>query len=371
MNHHHMSRSWLATLSIGCLLACSGKLNVGKGTDETPTAGASGSTAKGAGGSSAGNGSGGSAGTLGGSGGSSGGSSGKPAVTKVGNATSCPTALPLTGDSCSLEGAGCGYPASDSMLYTECVCAEWGAGDTRWSCNGNGTSYPSCPASLENGTSCFGHFSTECWYPISIRCNCFQNTGVWECSNTGRPFATPEPPSTIRAESPITQLTDAEREAWCAWYQDAAQGPGFPPVADSEVGPDGRTIASGCQYGYGGPACNVATVLLSPHQCAQNLALSECAAPIGELTDCVKTVYNQCIPSPHGCARFVEAPNCSGTIVSDLSGTVGIGGGPSTAGTSGTGPTGGGDSVPTTGGSDTGTGGTAFEAYPPCSLRVE
>jgi hypothetical protein len=116
-------------------------------------------------------------------------------------------------------------------------------------------------------------------------------------------------------ETPIDQLSDADRAAWCQWYQDAAAGPGFPPKEDVPVGPDGKT-QGGCAYANGA-ACNVALVELSPRQCAQNLAVSQCKAPLGTLTDCVTTAYSQCVPSPHGCARYLEA-GCSGTIVSDL-----------------------------------------------------
>lgn len=362
MKHRHMSRPSLAALSIACFLACSGKLNTGQGTEE-PGAGT------GSGGTLGGSAAGGHAGALGGSSGSggsggSGGSPGKHPITKLGNPEACPAASPTLGDSCELEGVACGYgppPGSTDISYTQCLCGERAAGDLRWDCTGVGSSSASCPTSVENGSSCFGHYSTECWYPVSIRCTCSPDPGVWECmKGSGRPWETPAPPTLPAAESPINALSDADREAWCRWFQDAASGPGFPPMSDSEVAPDGRTLNSSCTYGYGA-ACNVAVVTVSPRQCVQNLALSECGAPIGNLTDCVTTAFSDCVPSPHGCARYLAA-GCSGTIVNHYEPQMAGG----TGSLAGTGPT-------PVAGTAASFGGAApsGEFSSPCSLQVE
>lgn len=362
MKHGPTSRPWLAAFSIGCFLACSGKLNVGQGTDQPGAAAGSGSTPGGSapgGSASGGSAAGGSASALGGSGGSS----GKPPITKVGNAETCPAAIPTTGDSCELEGAACGYgppPGSGDYSYNQCLCGERAEGDLRWDCLPIGTSYDSCPTSIENGSSCFGHYSTECWYPVSIRCTCSPDPGVWDCMKIGRPWEVPDPPSMPEPASPINTLTDADREAWCRWFQDTVSGPGFPPMPDSEVGPDGKTLSSSCAYAYGA-ACNVAVVTLSPRQCAQNLAVSQCAAPIGNLTDCVTTAYSECLPSPHGCARYM-AYGCSGTIVADF-GLQSAGGSAPTAGTT---------AAPTAGtGASSGGAMSGEEFSSPCSVQVE
>jgi hypothetical protein len=363
MKYRSTSLVWLAALSMGSFFACNGKLHVGKGTEaEGAAAGETGSNQTGVSGS---------AGMLAGTGGSS----GRPAITKVGNTTACPTGKPEVGESCSIEGVGCGYRVDEFMTYDECICAEWAPGDARWSCNSIGTSYPSCPDSVENGSSCFGHYSTECWYPTAVRCSCYQGSGVWECTGSGRPWLVPDPPSSVRADAPITQLSDAELEAWCRWYQDAIQGPGFPPLPDAEVGPDGKTQTYNCQYGIGGPACAVAAAMLSVRQCTQNLALSACAAPIGALSDCVTTTLSQCLPSPHGCARYIQAPNCNGTIVVSsngppLPGTAGAsatgGAGPAASLTAGSAGADGGP-LPSGGGGV----GSGASYSSPCSVQVQ
>lgn len=357
MKHDRTSRHWLAALSIGCFLACSGKLNVGQRDDQLGGAAGSGSAL---GGSAAG-------GNASGSGGS-----GLRPITKLGNPATCPASSPTSGDSCAPEGAACGYgpPAgSTDVAYNQCVCVERAGGELRWDCAFVGTSYASCPASIENGSSCFGHYSTECWYPVSIRCACSQDGGVWDCMRVGRPWEAPPPPKMPEPASPINALSDADREAWCRWYQDAVSGPGFPPLADSGVGPDGKTTDNGCTFGDGA-ACSVAVAMLSPRQCAQNLAVSECAAPIGNLTDCVATTFNNCVPSPHGCARYLDA-GCSGMLVSAFgNGTGGIasaGTGPIPASGTGPSPAAGTDTGASYGGASSG----GEVSSNPCGAQVE
>jgi hypothetical protein len=354
MKHVFRSRLWLAALSIGGFLACSGKLNVGQ----------PGATA-GSGGTVGGH-------AAGGNGSGSGGSSSKPPpITNVGNPATCPGTIPTPGDSCDLERAACGYgPATGSLdvTYTQCVCGERAAGDLRWDCRATGSSYASCPATVENGSNCFGHYATVCQYPVSIQCECAPNAGVWDCvRRTSAPWDVPAPPTMPDPQSPINSLSDADRTAWCRWFQDAVFGPGFPPVPDSEVGPDGKTQNGSCEYAYGA-ACNVAIVALSPRQCAQNLAVSACAAPIGDLTDCVTTARSECLPSPHGCARYL-AQGCSGTIVSDL-GPQNTGGDVPTAG-SGPTPAAGSGPTPTAGTGSSSGGTTSVDFSSPCSVQVE
>lgn len=371
MKHDHTSRQWLAALSIGCFLACSGKLNVGQGTDQTGGTGVKSVTS----GGTVGNG--GTTHSGNSPGGASGGSSGAT-ITKLGNASTCPATLPTSGDRCQLEGAACGYsppPGSTEIGSMQCLCGERATGDLRWDCIPSGTSYSTCPASLENGASCFGHYSTWCSYPVSISCSCNQEPGVWECLKIGRPFDVPAAPNMPAPETPVDELGDADRAAWCQWFQDAVAGPGFPPREDVEVGADGKT-QGGCAF-FHGVTCNVALVELSPRQCAQNLAVSQCKAPIGSLTDCVTTAYNQCVPSPHGCARYIEA-GCSGTIVSDLGaqGANPSGTGGASLGTAGTGTgeipgVAGTGEVPGTAGTFGGATSPGESLASPCTLQVQ
>jgi hypothetical protein len=121
-------------------------------------------------------------------------------------------------------------------------------------------------------------------------------------------------PGSVGPEVPIDELTDDQRDDWCGWYAQAALGPGFPLPADVPVDAEGYTTNSGCSFSHDFP-CRARWPQLSARQCAQNLALSACAAPIAELSDCVATLKSNCQPSPHGCARYLEKPGCSGTIV--------------------------------------------------------
>jgi hypothetical protein len=156
---------------------------------------------------------------------------------------------------------------------------------------------------------------------------------------------------------------------YCEWYASLGSAPGYPPPEDSEVDSDGKTTNNGCSFSRG-PACNVIVVTLSARQCAQNLALSTCSAPLAELTDCVTTAYNQCLPSPHGCARFLETTGCSGTLVIGYSESTGAG----AASGFGAAPTAGTSAGTPAAGAAGGAGGAGGEEVPPahpCAVQVE
>jgi len=252
----------------------------------------------------------------------------------------CPDTPVAQGQSCQNELLGCSYQMDDTVNQGrfsnhECMCVEWAANDLRWDCGYNAQQYdPSCPAALpENGASCFGHYGTICAYPLGNQCNCntFDDTsGNWSCDTLQRQ-GLPALPATLDPGTPLNQLTDAERGAWCQWFQDAEVGPGAPPIQDGLVGPEGKTLNTGCSFGEP-PTAHVAVPTLGPTQCAQNLALTTCAAPVSELTDCVTTVFNQGVPAPHGCPRYVAQPGCDGTMVTGFNASGGGGGVPGFSG---------------------------------------
>jgi hypothetical protein len=224
-------------------------------------------------------------------------------------------------DACDLEANVCSWSGPDEAnpgfnYYRECACLEVGENDLRWHCYQNISGLGSCPATRpEHGSSCLGNFGSSCRYPERTECGCEAGgSEQWECTG---PAPLPEhllPPVDPSPDLSIVELGEEGRSAWCRWFVDAAGGPGSAPRADAAVDEDGFVINTGCSFGSGFP-CNAAVAPLSPAQCAQNLALSTCTAPIAELTDCVATVYrSECRPPEHGCARFFEKPGCAGTI---------------------------------------------------------
>jgi hypothetical protein len=234
----------------------------------------------------------------------------------------CGAEPPAELDACDLEGNVCGWSGPDESnpglnTYRECACREAGENDLRWHCYQNAGGIGSCPATRpQQGSSCFGSFGSFCYYAELTECLCEAGgSEQWECRG---PAPLPEhllPPVDPSPDVPIVALGDEGRSAWCRWFVDAASGPGFAPRADAAVDENGYVINTGCSFGSGFP-CNAGVAPLSPAQCAQNLALSTCAAPVAELTDCVATVYRQqCRPPEHGCARYFEKPGCAGTIV--------------------------------------------------------
>jgi hypothetical protein len=317
-----------ATLLLGALIgavSCSGKLNVGDrdtGAADESASGSDGESPSSSGGKSA-SGSGGKSG----SGGSATQSDPFPPV--LGPDAKCPSDLPSSNERCELERAACRYSADDGQ-YQDCLCVEASQGDLRWSCL-LGATDPRCPSEpVVHGADCNGYYSLSCHYPYATYCNCAPSDGTWQCYKPWRPDFPPLP-TMPDPEKPIAELDDAERSAWCEWLHAANAGLGFPAPEDAPVGPDGKIFPS-CHQSNGGLACNASVPQLSFRQCAQNLALSSCSMPISALSDCVATVLKNCSPSPHGCARYLESPGCSGTIASEFgstngtAGTTGIGG---------------------------------------------
>jgi hypothetical protein len=237
-----------------------------------------------------------------------------------GNPEDCPDSVPADSSSCTLsEGSICAYWSPNPETRTEyraCACREASAGTLAWHCyeHAYGNTVD-CPAvQPANGADCFGMKGMSCPYPPRWYCACPRGEGpTWTCTDGAR-RGLPGHPQEPSGTTPITELTDAQRLAWCEWYAFTDREPGTPLPSEQPVDSDGYVAVRGCRAGNGFP-CDAHMPDLAVSQCAGNLALSSCQAPISELSDCVLTVTDGCWPHPHGCARYLEKPGCAGTIV--------------------------------------------------------
>jgi len=245
----------------------------------------------------------------------------------TGNAGDCPVGAPEYGETCSVaSGLTCAYRFADPdngglEHFKACVCApSVGSGETLWDCYAD-SSGPPCPDTQpEEGSNCFGYYGREnCQYPFKTFCSCADpagrepNPGKWSCVANPPPVAANDE-SAVDRSKPVNQLSDDERMTWCHWYVDVfAGGAGHPEPTDT-VDANGCVTNALCSSS---PAfeCSGALAVLPSADCAGNLSFSTCSAPVGALSDCVRTFANQCWPSPNGCAAFLDTPGCSGTIV--------------------------------------------------------
>ena len=180
-----------------------------------------------------------------------------------------------------------------------------------------------------------------CFYPPYITCTCsiegFDN--AWHCEDLSAPLIVDGThPASIDEMKRVRDLTDAERQTWCEWYAvlNSVYRPPLPLPPETPLTPHGYTTNQPCTVSAAGFQCRGAVPTSLPiSYCKGNLALSECEAPLSELNDCVLTMQRECRPSPFGCAPYLGAPGCSGTIVTAL-GPNGIGGNSSTGGSTGT-----------------------------------
>lgn len=260
----------------------------------------------------------------------------------IGNPADCPGAPPATGSNCGPEDLICAYSYQNpnnpaQQEYEECGCREGCDVDApvlRWDCYRNASVGFGglCPSEQpEHGTSCFGLKGTTCYYPTEVECQCPNESGNdnWDCRT--QLVALAALPGTFPEDTRIRDLSDMDRQAWCEWL--TAPEPGFPGPAEVPPDPDGYYPAMGCATQSGTLGC---PGILMPHNfpasaCVANLALSSCQAPLGDLTDCVLTVrYQQ--RAPHGCARYLTAPNCGDTIILSTGGSA-LDAGAGTAGT--------------------------------------
>lgn len=288
-----------------------------------------------------------------------------PGTLWEGNAEECPGEIPLGEPDCSIaEGQICLYETPDplnpgSVVRSLCGCWETSADERRFHCYESGTSSYECPsAEPAHGSSCVGMHDASCSYPERTSCRCVEGTDTWECIETGG-LVRDDPPASVDPNKPINTLTPDERAEWCDWFGTARLGEDYPEDPPPEVDENGYTMNTGCTYGRGF-MCEAAIPSIPSTTCQANLALSECEAPISELSDCVMTTHDFCWPAPHGCARYFDRPGCDGTVIRHHpEGSSGSGGTGGIGATSGAGATDG-----------TGTGGTGG-TIANCSIRVQ
>jgi hypothetical protein len=237
-----------------------------------------------------------------------------PTTPAPGSSDGCPVG-PLYPDSvCDSPGLTCAYHY-EATDYQECSCRRELNAESTWECFGAGVQQQdSCPPQPpEADTECFGYYGLTCWYPPQIECWCDAEPGVWECL-LPPDVDVPEPPDTDSAEVQIPELTDEQRQTWCEWYSElAAGGPGHPPTADLPVDGSGYTSSGACRSGG---SCQATLPIVSAAQCAANLSLSQCEAPLSLLTECVDNALGgACLADEYACIDLAEIQNCSGTLV--------------------------------------------------------
>jgi len=240
-----------------------------------------------------------------------------------GNASTCPTAEPTDRDACDVtEGQVCTYWYVDeyapSQYYTSCACFAAGTDSFDWYCY-NKNPGDACPndEQPEHGSSCFGFKDSECHYPPMIKCDCPAegDDPLWDCHDVTAERAI-DPPEMVQTTA-IQDLTPAEQQTWCEWFEPVSHFvPGEPVLNATPDGyyPSGGCLTSSDPFFTRGNRPNH----LPASACASNLALSSCAMPLSALTDCVRTMWMQW-PQPHGCAPYMDSPGCDGTIVTSRS----------------------------------------------------
>ncbi|APR88134.1 hypothetical protein A7982_13483 [Minicystis rosea] len=128
----------------------------------------------------------------------------------------------------------------------------------------------------------------------------------------------------VPTDTPIADLTDAERGAFCTWYghqfwEDA-------PTTSRDVAADG-TVS-----GYAGMGCSdggACILNLSFEHCVDSLKAQACTATVAQLDTCLHTLFGDgssgagggnggCADAVTACAPFTGDADCLGTIVSVL-----------------------------------------------------
>ena len=252
----------------------------------------------------------------------------------------CPVALPNSGASCEdqVENSICFWqvqPPDNPVGYRALGCYS-GLNGKIWSgvdVSLSGNVSPGvdsevrpldaeCPQQAPTlGESCPNGMNTEtCLYPTSY-CECGTILpGQWLCDQgMGGKVSAPRPvqrlcTSTYFDETQLVKdMGPKLTPLWCQW---SAQLDGTEvPVS----GRDSPGVANTYLYRqFVTPEMSLCLADLPPALCAQNLDNlgSKCTATIGELDDCVETIYAQ--PSGwvgHGCAPLFRNPTCAGVLV--------------------------------------------------------
>ena len=229
------------------------------------------------------------------------------------NEADCPDEPPVVDDPCPPELWGplhnCSYHHYQEFAgpeYVGCACQQAiGAEEPSWSCvvfESGGVVMPEPQA----GDSCSGRYNGTTNYTSECWCEQIdEEHATWNCSTREELLAGMR---AIEPTRPVAALSAEERWDWCRWFEMESL-----PTALAPVSEDGCTFNTGFRQGT--LSFNSARYpQLVASQCVANLALSSCDAPLAQLTDCVDSIRNN-VPSPVGCAPYLDTPGCVGTII--------------------------------------------------------
>jgi len=250
-------------------------------------------------------------------------------------AIECPEVAPDSGAPCDdvAENGICvwqnGFPQQSSLSGYEVRGCYSAIDGNRWyGLSQDGLGPPgidpqNCPHALpEQGSSCTGHKSENCYYPEAF-CSCNDNPLKWQCVENPKPNLVPAPverscpPANVDESMLIKDLDGLQVEAWCRWY--AGGGP-RPEIGGADT--PGYADSYGSSYGHIGVDVCIADLPLD--WCMKNILLhqSECTATLEQLDDCVESIRGWGNANPawvgHGCGPFISNAGCERVIVQKL-----------------------------------------------------
>jgi hypothetical protein len=124
--------------------------------------------------------------------------------------------------------------------------------------------------------------------------------------------------------TPIDQLTDAQRVAWCRWYQTVIpSGLGNPQCYEylDQIHYGGFAQCGRVDQNNSGYVGNRCIPAVPEEPCVENLTVSRCPAPISQLSNCVaqfwSSVESGCVPDGV-CSLFHHTDGCSDTIITEF-----------------------------------------------------
>jgi hypothetical protein len=239
-----------------------------------------------------------------------------------GNESNCPVERPETVTPCEVrEAQTCGYwfQEQGESMYKACTCWEKDRSIKLWDCF-QSTVYPTCPTVQPQESASCTRMGVGCPFPPHTWCDCSVDPDPrWKCGRDSinpPPREVAGPPSTLPPDTMIKDASDADLQTWCGWYSELGP-PGHAFPIENPIDADGYARNYGAiRLGsfYAG-VCMPMNIPIS--YCMASMRLDQCEATLAELTDCVLTVQRQS-PTPHGCGRFLAAPNCLALFVHRL-----------------------------------------------------
>lgn len=262
----------------------------------------------------------------------------KPITTPrfTGNDPSCPAEPPSHLSTCQVaEWQSCSYRYVENGVskWQGCTCFEKTSTLRLWDCGGPAEDEESCPEiQPESGTQCDGVRPYGCNYPWRARCECdtTDSDPRWQCRTPElAPNGKTSGPSDVPELAMIRDLNEAQRRAYCEWFQGSYMPVEFPPK-ESPISEEGYATNLGTVFNnqqFFADACMPLPSTVPVSYCMANLQIAPCEATVAELTDCVLTMTHG-RPFPHGCGRFKDRVHCEHTIINrlDAAGDAGTGG---------------------------------------------